>query len=82
MLLSGQGGISPIPPKIISLARRGKKRRAHQSRNSPITSPNPIYHLYIMVVTTIYVTRHGVSPSLALPGIPLSISGPHTGTAK
>lgn len=80
ILRYGQGGISPVPPKNISPARRGKKRRVHQCRKKPphhFSHPNPP-PLYIMVVTTIYVTRHGVSPSLTLPGTPLSISGPHT----
>ena len=53
----------PNSAQNISLARRGKKRRAHQSRNyHHFPLPNAP-SIYIMVVTTIYVTRHGVSPS-------------------
>lgn len=66
----------PNSAQNISLARRGKKRRAHQSRNSitgPTQSTQPIYnggHHHLRD------QARSKSP-LALPGVPLAISPSH-----
>ena len=68
----------PIQPKISALqgaARRGEPINPATPHDSSHPIP-PLLHT--MVVTTIYITRHGVSHPLTLPGTPLSISGPHT----
>ena len=76
LLPSGQGGISQFRPKYQPCKARQEEASASIPQPPSLPPPNS-HNLYTMVVTTIYVTRHGVSHPLALPGIPLDIPPSH-----